>query len=170
MGGLLQLTGRVQPDEWERLRRQNAELEAELANLKLDLERVKGERERALKAILALRHNLHGQFMALKAIFGEIEAVGLTETEASPSSSTRRGGIGKGGEGGGKWDLMKQKYPGKVAEFIDLLLLHGEMGPTQLKHAARCSLQTVYNTIDKMKSLGLLSDLGRGRYGLRELS
>jgi hypothetical protein len=130
------------------LRAQNRKLDEAL---RLERNRV-GQAEHGVKELRKILTPLH---RALQAVFGEIEEMGLPDG-GSPERSNP------------KWESWKSKMPGRPAEFIDLLLLHGTMNRNQLMAAAHCGKDVVRVTISKLNVAGLLNKNG-GQYSLKEL-
>jgi hypothetical protein len=107
--------------------------------------------------LVEVQNKLLPFYNLLRAIFGDLKAADLqTATEPLRSHDHARE----------KWVSWKQKMPGKPAEFIDLLLLHGEMTAAQLKAAAHCSSDTVYQVIYKLNAAQLINKNG-GRFSLK---
>ena len=137
------------------------ELKQELAEVRQLLDIARAERDRAqregYKAMAELRKVLTPLHRALKMIFGELDAAGVEEP-ITGTGETRISPI---------WASWKAKMPGRPAQFIDILLEHGEMNIPQLKVAAKCGDNTAYQTISKLHSVGLINKAG-GRYSLKQ--
>jgi hypothetical protein len=137
-------------------------LEAEIDRLKNELEQERREGKAAKSAVKAIQKHFKADFMVLRAVFGEIEAVGLedepgTVSAASPSA----------GKLSPRWEMLKQRLGGRQGEFIDILQ-HGEMSAAQVRAAAHCDIRTAYAVLQKMKDAGLVSKNG-GKFSLKEL-
>jgi hypothetical protein len=130
------------------------ELEAELAAAKL--ETVQAKRE-AATATAKLRKILKPYYDAMKQVFGELEAIGGADETAATN-----------GKADPRWDSWKKTLPGLPAQFIDLLLEHGEMTSTQLKISAHCGTSTVPQVIHRLNKAGLINKNG-GKYSLKTL-
>jgi len=129
----------------------------ELERRLVDQETLLRERDTAVAAVRALEHQLSPLYQSLQRLFGDI-------SEVLPPSS----GSAQTMPGSAKWDSWKKSLPGRPAEFIDLLLVHGEMTTAQLMAAAKCAKQTVYDTAFKMSKAGILTNAG-GKYRLKNL-
>ena len=141
----------------ERLQRENSSLRSELRECHEQLRTAKIANEMALGK---LRKWLAPQFEALKAVFGEMDAVLPTETaSASPQADGRTKAV---------WDSWKGKLGGSCARVIDALLLHPNVNTTQLAIAAGMSRKSIPNIIFKLNQAGLINKNG-GRFSLKEL-
>jgi hypothetical protein len=68
-----------------------------------------------------------------------------------------------------KWEFWKKRYPGRVAEVIDLLLIQREMNGSQLCSALKCDPRTLSaKVIYPLNKAGLINKNG-GRYSLKEI-
>lgn len=141
--------------EIESLREQIRELESELATARA--ETAKAKRSAAL-ALSAVRRQLAPWHNALKALFGEIDAAGVTDESAAPVN----------GAASKVWESWKQKLPGSPANMIDALLIHGELSAQALRIHMQCRLQTVYDAAFKLNKAGVIVKNG-GKYRLREM-
>lgn len=112
-------------------------------------------------AIAALRKQLTPLHLALKAVFGELDGAGLGSTEADTGSSAN-------GRTAAIWDSWKSKFPGKPAQIIDALLLHGQMTQSQIAIAIRSDRRNVPPMIFKLNKAGLLQKNG-GVFSLKAL-
>lgn len=131
-------------DEIMRLRRQLA-----------DAENYENKaRQQAGQAMSALRKTLAPLYRALQAVFGELDAAGVEDSAPTSSVDPR-------------WQSWKNKLPGRPAEMIDLLLLHGEMNRNQLMAAMHAGKDVVRITISKLNVAGLLVKNG-GRVSLKQ--
>lgn len=152
MSGELAIFDRNQSDprdaELKELREENKRLARALADANVRAERAQEDAERAL---LALRRQLTPLYRALQAVFGELDAADVRDDGIDP-----------------RWQSWMAKMPGKPAEFIDVLLEHGEMTAAQLKVACKCSSDTVYQTIHKLNKAGLVNK-NSGRFSLKQL-
>lgn len=127
------------------------ELEAEVSVAKAETAQAKRE---AASAFVTLRKLLKPWHLTLKQIYGELDALGPDELPSASASP--------------KWESWKKKLPGRPAEMIDLLLLHGEMGRNQIMAAMHCGKDTVRVTVSRLNVAGLLNKNG-GRISLKEL-
>src|SRR5665213_1942560 len=156
----LLLHGEAASPEVTRLKREIVGLEQELEETREEVQKYKNASSDAVKAISALRKVLDPLHTAMKMIYGEINRV---EIPRDPFDLHNEPIVDK------RWESWKQKLPGKPAEFIQILLEHGEMSGAQLKAAAHCAQQTVYDTIAKLKAAGLVTKNGKG-FALKPLS
>jgi hypothetical protein len=114
----------------------------------LRLERIKNA---AIESgVRELRHVTRPLLGALQKIHGLCDEMGVTEAGASPAGSNS------------KWAAIKQRNPGRIAEAIDTLLVHGSLNSSQLAAAmhidrSNCSK----NVIPKLVSMGLIRRDGR---------
>lgn len=143
-------------EELERLQDENDDLRRELREAKAEVERAT---RHAAHAVSALRRQLAPLYKALQMVFGELETI-QTEGEDRPDPLRNKSAA--------IWESWKQKMPGMAATFITILLEHGEMNAAQLRVAARCGNQTVYDTIHRLNKVGLIVKNG-GRFSLRQL-
>lgn len=165
-GDELVLRGVVEPadprdQELERLRRQNRQLERDLADAERAAERA---REDAHRALSRLRQQLGPLYRALQAVFGELEAAGVedqapTAGAASGSSVDRTSAV---------WASWKAKL-GAAGKLIDALLLHTEMNTQQLAIATGLHRTTIPKHIYTLNKAGLINKNG-GRFSLKPLS
>ena len=146
---LLQLEGQIdnRDEIIESLRHENRRLDEALR-----IERLKvGQAEHGVKELRRLLLPLH---RALLGVFGEIDSMGIADGGASPQSNP-------------KWESWKQRLPGRPAEFIDLLLVHGTMTIKQFMAAAHCGQDSAYKTVSRLGQAGVTVSSG-GRYSLKE--
>jgi hypothetical protein len=105
----------------ETLRTENKRLQRALSDAELRADRAGEDANRALSM---LRRQLGPLYRALQAVFGELDAAGVRDdVQAQPSAP----GAPVASATDPRWESWKQKMPGRPAEMIDLLLLHGEM-------------------------------------------
>jgi len=158
------LEGHPDPEEPARLRREIIGLEKELADAKAEAATVRQQSSDAIHAIRALRKQTEPLYMALKMIHGEMSRVDAnensTEDGSTPNNSKHDGRIDARAE------FWKQKLGGNQAQFITLLLEHGEMTTAQLVAAAHCGKTKVGSVIYKLKKAGILNKNG-GRFSLK---
>lgn len=141
-----------------------AQLEEDNARLTRELITAKAEAKSALtanaRAVAGLRKGLAPIFYPLKALFGEMEALGFDPSMSDIS-------IPNGAAKNDKWELWKKKLGGKQAEFIAAMQEHGEMTVQQFKVSTRSGSSTIPQIIYKLNKLGLIQKNGN-RYSLRE--
>jgi hypothetical protein len=107
------------------------------------------------RGVQQLRDILGPLFGGLKLIFGEIDAMGVGETIASPKTSA-------------VWESWKQKLSPAEGRAIDALLLHGEMTVPQLRIHIGCATRTAQNIASSLSGKGLAVRMG-GKIRLKEL-
>lgn len=144
--------------ELESLRTENRQLRRQLSDAEVRAERAGEDADRALSA---LRRQLNPLYRALQAVYGELDAAGVTDMPAADTQSSR--GVDP------RWALWKSKMPGRPSELIDLLLLHGEMSRNQLMAAMRAGKDVVRVTTSRLNVAGLLVKNG-GKFSLKSLS
>lgn len=138
----------------ERLRNRIEELEGELEVSRVEARNAKRGAERAVSA---LRQQLSPLYQALRAVFGEMDAV-------IPESNNGSGPQAKSDV----WEKWKRQLGGKPAEFIAAMQEHGEMTIPQLRVATHSGQQTCYDVTSKLNKLGLINKNG-GKYSLKSL-
>lgn len=150
MPDALQLRGEVQDPQLLRLQNEIQRLKTELHLSELRREQLEEQNPRS---IAQLRRVLAPLYVALQQVFGQMEAIGGEEGLANPS----------------KWDTIKQRYPGRIAQAIECLELHGEMNVTQLANAMKMDRGNCgTNVVRKLAGLGLLVRNGR-MFSLKDL-
>lgn len=109
-----------------------------------------------------LRESLAPLYRALRQVFGEIEAMGITSNtpaSAAAQSDSRVTAVWE------SWIQRLGEGPGKV---IRALLLHREMNTQQLAIATGYHRTTVPTYIHKLKTAGLINKNG-DKFSLKEL-
>jgi len=125
----------------------------------------KRAQEDAQRALSMLRTQLGPLYRALQAVFGELDAAGVTEDrrpepgDAPPAAPAKNVAV---------WEAWKQRMPPAVGKVIDALLLHGELNQVQIKVAARIGSSTVTDAVYKLNKAGLINKNG-GRVSLKQL-
>lgn len=157
------LSGHVEPEETEALRRKVVRLEADLQEARTELRNASRLMEDSRSALTNLRRQLEPLHGALRQVFGELDAAGIQSGGSNPSPSSTAQNANP------KWDFWKNKLGGRQAEFIDLFLAHGEMTTAQLIAAGHCSRDTVGQVVFKLNRAGILNKVGRGAFALKEL-
>lgn len=150
-------------EERDDLRRQLRGLKEELREKEEQLEAARSGSVAAVKALKSLRIVLEPIHKALKMVFGELDAAGI-ETEGQSESISSSPGT----RSNLKWESWRQRLGGRKAEFIDLLLVHGEMSHKQLGAANHCSYQTSVDTIAALNKAGIIHKSG-GKFSLKDL-
>lgn len=135
-----------------------AALEQEVERLEGDLGIARAEvaqlRKENARAISALRRQLSPLYQALRQVFGEMDALGGEDPTEAPKADAR-------------WESWKKRLPGRPAEMIDLLLLHGSMSVKNLMAAMHCGKDAVYQAASKLGQAGVVTNNG-GRYSLKD--
>lgn len=90
-----------------------------------------------------LRRILTPLFSALKQIYGEMDDMQIADSPAATNNNS-------------KWEAIKSRNPGRIAEAIDVLLIHGGMTSSQLAASLKMNRSNCSgNLIPKLHSLGL---------------
>ena len=136
-----------------------AELEAENESLREELgmsqRQVLEAKREAARAVAKLRQTLKPLYESMRLLFGEMDAV-AGEEPGSPAAAA----------GDPRWESWKRRLPGRPAEMIDLLLLHGSMSVKNLMAAMHCGKDAVYQAASKLGQAGVIVNSG-GRYSLK---
>jgi hypothetical protein len=88
-------------------------------------------------AVSELRQTLTPLFHSLQKLFKAIDAC-----DGGQGPTVQVGGASDNA----KWEFWKRRYPGRIADTIDILMLQ-PMNTTQLAHALKCDKRTVTNNI-----------------------
>lgn len=151
MSSFPQLVGHVDDRD-----QQIATLKRQLSQLDdaLRMERIKTGQVEA--GVRELQHVLNPLYRALQKIYGEIGAIGIDATPVSTEQNP-------------KWDFWKKRYPGRIADTIDLLLIQKSMNSSQLTAALKCDPRTLAKSvIYPLTQAGLLVKNGN-MFSLKEL-
>lgn len=165
MPGEIAVLGRIIEDDDPRdrqielLKRQVRDLERARDDAERKAERAGEDAQRAMKM---LRQQLGPLYRALQAVFGELDAAGVTEAAFPPGQSVAAP------TNTAKWDEWKVRLGPSCAKVIDALLLGDEMNARGIVVAARMGLQTVYEATSKMGRAGILIKNG-GKFSLKQL-
>jgi hypothetical protein len=155
--------GKSHPDDNAELQLRVARLERELEDARREVRATKNESAEAAIAMRNLRGVLTPLYGALQRVFGELEVVGgAVDSAVGPAPP------GFQQKKSAAWQLWIEKLPGRRADFIRVLLDHGEMTREQIKVAAKCGNTTLSDTISKLKGMGLVEKHG-DKYSLKEL-
>lgn len=138
----------------ERLRRENRQLQKVIDDLEEQLGKQKKEIQRGQLAIQNLQAALSPVHRAMKAIFGEIEAVvpdfgvpGAQHPQHAPH-----------GPQDAKWQPWIEKWKGtKKAVVIQTLLEHGPLTRTQLRSATESGWSTIDAVTAQLQNLSLIT-------------
>lgn len=140
----------------EELEAENRMLQEQLAAAQRQIIDAKKE---SARAVAGLRKSLSPLFNSLNVLFGEMDAAGIAED--TPGSSTTQPSTDP------RWQSWKQRMPGRPAEMIDLLLLHGSMSVKNLMAAMHCGKNAVYQAASKLGQAGVVVN-SNGRYSLKQ--
>jgi hypothetical protein len=131
-----------------------AGLKAQLAEVReeLRMERKKSAGiEPALKEIQRVTLPFYN---ILRAVHGELDALGITNNGASASSAPVAHDS--------RWDAIKSRLSPRLREAVDVLLVHGRMNTTQLAAALKTSRgNCADNIVQKLKTMGIIIKDGR---------
>jgi DNA-binding transcriptional regulator GbsR (MarR family) len=150
--------------EIEKLRLKLRQAERDTADAERAAERA---REDAHRALSMLRKQLGPLYRALQAVFGELDAAGITDTPAAQPGAAPVP-AGQDPRVTAVWQAWKEKFPPACGKVIDALLLHGELNSVQLKVTARLGTSSVSESISKLNKAGLINKNG-GRFSLKSL-
>lgn len=122
-------------------------LRSEIERLVDELRQERSKNAGIENGIRDLRRILSPLYDGLRLIFGEMDAM---RVESSPVA------------GNSKWEAIKARYQGRIAEAIDVLLLHGTMNSSQLAAAMKMDRSNLSkNLLPKLSSMGLITRNGR---------
>jgi len=108
-------------------------------------------------ALGSLRRQLSPLYQALQKVFGEIEGAGM-EDDSAPVIDSRQKAI---------WESWKAKMPGRPAQVIDALLLHGEMNSQAIAVAIGIHRNNVPQIMTRINKAGILGKNGN-KYFLKQ--
>lgn len=149
-----------------------AELETQLRAMTRQRDDANRETKRAQedanRALSMLRTQLGPLYRALQAVFGELDAAGVTEAQGVTTSGDNKLTLEPSAKNAAVWASWKERFPPAVGKMIDALLLHGEMNAAQLKIACRIGSSTVTDGIYKLNKAGLIDKNG-GKVKLKSL-
>lgn len=139
------LEGRVQKKHSdEDLQLINEGLRAKVLQLEGDLRTERTKNAGIDRAVQNIRDALGPFYNGMRLLFGEMDAIGVGESQtSSPKASA-------------VWESWKEKLGGKAGGAIDALLLHGEMNAQQLRIHLKCGNEYVYKVITKLASANLI--------------
>jgi hypothetical protein len=126
-------------------------LRSELAQKDEEIRRLRQQTGVIEDGVRKLRGLLNPFHVFLGNVFGEMDAIGITEGVGSVPS-----GNGLPTENS-KWEAVKRQNPGRIAEAIEILLHRASMNTSQLAAAlhmnrSNCSA----NVVPKLRQLGLI--------------
>lgn len=107
-------------------------LAAEIETLKRELEDERRKGKSAASAIKAIQKHFKAEFMVLRAVFGEIEAIGLGDDDVP---AQRSGGSLHTPLDSSRYAPWKEKFKGQTAAAIDILVMY-EAGLTRKQLAS----------------------------------
>jgi len=118
----------------------------------------------AQASIVVLRKQLTPLYRALQAVFGEIDAAGVTPDQPEVVASSQAPRVSA------LWEEWKVKLGvgSSASRMIDALLVHGELSVAQLIVAMKAAKQTVYDAASRLNRVGLINKNG-GKYSLKKL-
>ncbi len=142
----------VSPADGHDLREEIRDLREQLSETHREL----AEMKRASTAALGnLRKLLKPWYQALQMIYGELETVDEDAAPSSPRTSA-------------VWEAWKSRLPGRPAQIIDALLLHGELNTSQLGVAVGMSRSNVPAVMTRLKQAGIIQKNG-DKFSLKKL-
>lgn len=153
MANPLMLSGEVMDPQTDRILELEAENESLRAELGIAQRQVLEAKKEAARAVAKLRQVLTPLYQSMRLLFGEMDAIGGEDEQPLRAKDAR-------------WESWKQRMPGRPAEMIDLLLLHGSMSVKNLMAAMHCGKDAVYQAASKLGQAGVIVNAG-GRYSLK---
>lgn len=148
-------------DRIKKLERQLEERNRQLEEAQDDLRAERSKNAQGAAAVAELRRQLSPLYNGLRAVFGEMDALGVAEVAAQGGGvDPRKRAV---------WDAWKQRMPGIPSKMIDALLLHGALTQTQLRIHAQCARSSVPNAVMQLNRAGLINKDSGGRISLKEL-
>ena len=144
---------------------QVTKLEVEVRDLKRQLAHAELEarhaKEDVTKTLAKLRHMTLPFLNLLRAVHGEIDALGIMDTGLSSVSAAAP-------QFDPRWEAWKQKFgPTAPSRVIDALLTHGPLSRTQLRQAAEMGWSTLDAATTRLRNLGLIEKSG-DRWNLKQ--
>lgn len=137
-----------------------SDLEAEVESLKASLAHEKQAGRDGARAVAALRKQLAPLYQAMQMVFGHIEAIHIEDHgPTGPIVDKLKSAV---------WESWKSKIPGRTAQVIDALMVHGQMNSQQIGIAIGIHPNNVPPLLTKLKKAGLLIKNGHN-YGLKSL-
>lgn len=145
-----------------------AELQADNKRLRAQVTVAQADAEQAhrdtARSLSALRQQLTPLYRALQMVFGELDAVGVDDTEPSESSA----GASHNPRVSAVWDLWKKRLSGGCGKVIDALMVHSNLNTQQLAIATGLHRTTIPKLIYELNKAGLINKSG-GRFSLKQL-
>lgn len=155
---LLEMSREDRDSELQSLRDRVERLQDDLSHARAALTEERKRSAASARGLVRVKQQLEPLYNSLRALFGEIEDVGVSES-AGPAINSRQGAV---------WESWKTKLGGGTAKVIDALLLHGEMNTTQLSIATGLHRTTIPALIFKLNKASLINKNG-GKFSLKEL-
>ena len=138
-------------------RKEVQRLEDEVRSLRRDIEDCQLGKARLVRTIENLRSILSPLHRGLRVLFGEIElAVG-----EAPDPNTPNGAVpaAPNQPADPRWQNFKASFPGRGAEIIDALMIHGEMRIQHLATLLHCDPRTVGQHAAKLRNAGAITQV-----------
>lgn len=139
--------------------------EAEIRDLRRKLSHAELEATHAKEGVAHTLSSLRSMtlpfYNLLRAIHGEIEAIGIVDT---PSSSAPMAP-----QFDQRWEAWKQKLGPETtaARVIDAILSHGPMNNVQLKAACKAGSSTIEQVVARLRNLSLIEKIS-GKWDLKK--
>lgn len=121
----------------------------DLSTLREEVTELRKELDELQERLDADRQRLGNMLHALRAVFGEGEAVPVSPGGVNP-----------------KWEALKRAFPGRCAELIDTLIAHGPLRTSQIAAIMRSDPRTVTQLIHKLNKAGGIEKNG-GKFSLK---
>lgn len=160
------LEGEVEDPREDEIRELRAEIDRLNRALLESGIKITRAREDAERAMGMLRKQLSPLYRALQAVFGELDAAGVSDSHVEAQASST-GGL-HDSRVVAIWNQWKSRLGGQCAKIIDVLMLQQDMNSTQLAIAIGTRRQNIPNLIFKLNKAGLINKNG-GRFSLKAL-
>lgn len=168
MGGEMVPFGTTFEDDAASLRAENKRLRDELRQAQQDLADTTSDLAQAQVAqasVRELRRLLGPIYRGLQAVFGEIEAAGITaEAEAPRAAPMAAVPSGVDPRVAAVWQAWKEKLGTGPAKIIDALLTHGGLNIQQIAMATGYNRNSVPQYLAVLNKAGLLRTEGGKKY------
>lgn len=139
------------------LRKENARLGDQILALRRELEDANRDKQRLARSIENLRTTLNPLYRGLRALFGEIELAIGEEAAASAPPNGAANSTGPSAQTNPRFQSFKNSFPGRGAEILDALAIHGEMRISHLATLLRCDPRTIGQHAAKLRNAGAIS-------------
>lgn len=152
--------------EIDALKAENRKLRRELSDAEVRADRA---REDANRALSMLRRQLAPLYRALQAVFGELDAAGVTDA-APPTAATMTATAPVNDRQRNVYEPWLERFGRDSAQgrVVQALLAHGDLSVEQLRIAAQMAYSTAYEAAKRLKKLGLVENNG-GKFSLKQL-